>query len=64
MRNNAAKSTENRARLMATTISGCRTAYLAPFENIQPFPDDVLVLLMVQVISDWRFARKISCLGA
>ena len=32
--------------------------------DIQPFPDDVLVLLMVPVISHWRFAREISRFGA
>jgi len=31
---------------------------------IQPFPEDVLVLLMVSAIFHFRFAGKISLLGA
>lgn len=32
--------------------------------EIQPFPDDAMVLLMVPVISHCRFAGEISCVGA
>ena len=45
--------------------SGIRTGTSEPTSTeIRPFPDDVLVLLTVQVISCCRFAGKISLLGA
>jgi len=45
--------------------SGIRTGTSEPTSTeIRPFPDDVMVLLTVQVISCCRFAGKISLLGA
>ena len=51
-------------RPMATTKRSSDSVILSKSGGVHPFPDDVLVLLMVPVIFHCRFAGKISLLGA
>jgi len=51
-------------RPMATTKQLSNGVILPLSVDVHPFPDDVMVLLMVSVISHCRFAREISRLGA
>lgn len=51
-------------RPMATTKQLSSGVILSLSRDIQPFPDDLLVLKMIQLIFRLQFARKISCLGA
>jgi len=52
------------ARPMATTKRLPNSVILPLSEDIHPFPEGVLVLLMVPAIFHCGFAGKISCLGA